>query len=521
MSAFNWAGSILMMALPLAYLLAALIVSIQPTSAARRLSGRIVYLAGAAGFAVLVLRLLPGAGDITFAWLSPSKVGAVMLALVGFIGVILHHFSERYLDGEPRRQHYDVTLLLTLTSVATVLISDHLLVVLLGWTAISLCLHGLLTFYPNRPRAALAAHKKFLFARVAELALLAAFIILRIEHGTWSVSEIVARYPVADMGLELHIAAVLIAFAALIKCAQLPTHGWLMQVVEAPTPISALLHAGIVNLGGYLLMLFGPVWLQSGPAQWLILLVAGATAVIAALSMAMRVSVKVKLAWSTCAQMALMLIECALGLFELALLHLVAHSCYKAYSFLSANTTTQVWRCVWLAPPAPPTRTTWMLSAIVAIAITGVAAVLSNKLALISPWLFMAAALTAVLAEQGSARVRRDMAFFIPLAIGIVAFYTVLKSGAGYLLGDVPAAARPVADIWVSLLVVMLFIGHIMLRHVPGNVVSRRLARRLYAGFYLDEWATYTTLAIWPLRFPTQRYPVATDHAAPFKSSSS
>ena len=113
------------------------------------------------------------------------------------------------------------------------------------------------------------------------------------------------------------------------------------------------------------------------------------------------------------------------------------------------------------------------------------------------------------------------MAFFIPLAIGIVAFYTVLKSGAGYLFGNMPTVAGTAADIWVSLLVVMLFIGHIMLRHAPGNVVSRRLARRLYAGFYLDEWATYTTLAVWPLRFPVQRYPAAADQPAPFKSSSS
>ncbi|MAK56831.1 MAG: NADH-quinone oxidoreductase subunit L [Pusillimonas sp.] len=521
MSAVDWAGSVLMIGTPLLYLLAALIICIQPTSVAMRISRFIVVFAGVISIAVVILRLLPTASGATFAWLSPSIAGAVMLALVGFIGVILQYFSIRYLHGEPRRQHYDVTLLLTLTSVATVLISDHLLVVLLGWVAISLCLHGLLTFYPDRPRAALAAHKKFLFARVAELSLLGAFIILRIEHGTWSISEIIARYPLETLGLELHIAAVLTAIAALIKCAQLPTHGWLMQVVEVPTPISALLHAGIVNLGGYLLILFGPVWLQSGPAQWLILLVASATAVIAALSMSMRVSVKVKLAWSTCAQMALMLIECALGLFELALLHLVAHSCYKAYSFLSAGGTPQSWRINQLAPAASPSLKAWVFSAGMAITITSLAIALSGRFQPISPWLFMVAAITVILAEQGSTRIRSDLAFFSLLAIAVVSLYAVLKNTAGILLGHATITVGWGPDVWVGLLVLTLLAGHIMLRHAPNSDLSRKLAQGLYAGFYLDEWATHTTLAIWPLRFPNRHYPTTIGQTASIKNASS
>ena len=86
----------------------------------------------------------------------------------------------------------------------------------------------------------------------------------------------------------------MLALAALIKCAQLPLHGWLIQVVEAPTPVSAALHGGVINLGGYLLLLFYPLLSASTPAQALILIVAGVSSVLAALVMMTRISIKVK-----------------------------------------------------------------------------------------------------------------------------------------------------------------------------------------------------------------------------------
>ncbi len=106
--------------------------------------------------------------------------------------------------------------------------------------------------------------------------------------------------------------------------------------MEAPTPVSALLHAGVVNMGGFVLLrvaeLIGLV-----PSQWLLVIVGSLTAVLAGMVMLTRISIKVRLAWSTCAQMGFMLMEIGLGLYELALLHLVAHSLYKAYAFLSSG----------------------------------------------------------------------------------------------------------------------------------------------------------------------------------------
>ncbi|XLM23048.1 NADH-quinone oxidoreductase subunit L, partial [Chromobacterium piscinae] len=111
-----------------------------------------------------------------------------------------------------------------------------------------------------------------------------------------------------------------------IKTAQLPFHGWLTQVMEAPTPISALLHAGVVNLGGIVLIKAAPLLQTAPPANLLLMLWGGASALLCCLVMLTRISVKLRLAWSTCAQMGFMLLEIGMGRYSLALLHLLAHS---------------------------------------------------------------------------------------------------------------------------------------------------------------------------------------------------
>ena len=99
----------------------------------------------------------------------------------------------------------------------------------------------------------------------------------------------------------------------MLKRAQLPFHGWLYPGDGAPTPVSAPLHAGIVNLGGFVLLRFAPLVSEVPAAQTPLVVVGAATAVLAALVMTTRISIKVMLAWSTCAQMGFMLMQCGLG----------------------------------------------------------------------------------------------------------------------------------------------------------------------------------------------------------------
>ena len=124
----------------------------------------------------------------------------------------------------------------------------------------------------------------------------------------------------------------------ILRTAALPVHGWLIQVMEAPTPVSALLHAGVVNLGVAMYWSALPrFWIRQSGER--VLLAFGLDdSRIGGNGYAHWISIKVRLAWSTVAQMGFMLLECALGLYTLAALHLIGHSLYKAHTFLAAST---------------------------------------------------------------------------------------------------------------------------------------------------------------------------------------
>ena len=297
-------------------------------------------------------------------------VTCVMLLLVSSLGAVIVRYSWTYLQGDPGLATYLRWLLLTLGAVTALVIANNLLAVALGWTATSLALHQVLTFYRDRTAALVAAHKKFLVSRLADGCLLACLALVHRDIGSFDLDRIAAwagTHP--ELTPSLHIAAVLLVVAVALRSAQLPFHGWLIQVMEAPTPVSALLHAGVVNIGGFVLIRLAPWMAHAWIAQLLLVVIGLVSAIIAALVMTTRVSVKVTLAWSTCAQMGFMLVECGLGLWHLALLHLVAHSLYKAHAFLSAGTVVDDWRRHALTKR--PMMTSWTRLGLVAVAALG------------------------------------------------------------------------------------------------------------------------------------------------------
>ena len=113
-----------------------------------------------------------------------------LFGLISFIGVILMRYSWTYLGGEPGRVRFMSWFLATLGSVALVVLSNHLLLLAMAWTATSLCLHRLLVFYPDRPAAVLAAHKKFLLSRAADISLLAGIILVGQNFGSFRIDSI-------------------------------------------------------------------------------------------------------------------------------------------------------------------------------------------------------------------------------------------------------------------------------------------------------------------------------------------
>ncbi len=331
------------------------------------LTSRLATLA-ALGVALISALIVATNGAMTSPLIGAAGVGlavrldplsATMFVLVSFVGAIVAQYSRNYLDGDTRHGAFLGGLCLTLAAVSLLVLSGNLFQLALGWIATSLALHRLLVFYADRPAAVTAARKKFITARLGDGLLIVAFILIGTTFGSADIATILetARAAAASEGgvaLSIYMGVFLIALAALLKSAQFPTHGWLIEVMETPTPVSALLHAGIINAGGFLVIRFADVMLMSAGAMHILAIVGGVTALFGAVVMLTQTSVKVSLAWSTVAQMGFMLLQCGLGAFALAVLHIVAHSLYKAHAFLSSGSVVDIARASWVPSAAPP-----------------------------------------------------------------------------------------------------------------------------------------------------------------------
>jgi NAD(P)H-quinone oxidoreductase subunit 5 len=450
-----------------------------------------------------------GSAPVSLASLRSDALGCTMLLLVSFIGWVIVGYSQTYLDGERGQLRYIRGLMLTLASVAVLVITNSLLMLAATWIVTSLALHGLLTFFDRRPQALIAAHKKFLASRVADLFLLCGIGLLGSAVGTLEIDQaMAAARALQPRPAVLDTIALLFAASALLKCAQLPVHGWLIQVMEAPTPVSALLHAGVVNLGGFLLIRLGTIVTDGQAAQALLVLVGSVTAIVASLVMTTRISIKVSLAWSTCAQMGFMMMQCGLGLLELALLHLVAHSLYKAHAFLSAGGAVEQNRLQQMTPPAPVySFGAWLLGGVVGAVLVGSAAMLWGLRPGQEPPLWAMAGIVALaLAPLLAGRVLPADGFArwggLLAAFAVALTYFGLHVAFGRWLGAQPAdAARsPVLIFWALGCFCLLFLVQGAVRTRPHGALARALYPTLFSGLYLDELFTRLTFRIWPAR---------------------
>jgi NAD(P)H-quinone oxidoreductase subunit 5 len=447
--------------------------------------------AAGAGAAVLLLALLLAGGPEHAGGLRLDGPGAIVQLLVGFIGWVIVRYSHRCLQGERGERRYLALMSAALAAVSLVLVADHLLLLAAAWIATSLTLHRLLRFYAERPAARMAAHKKYLAGRIADASLLAAIALLGSAYGTLSLQTMLDAATTQGVPLLAQAGLVLLVITALLKCAQMPLHGWLIQVMEAPTPVSALLHAGVVNLGGFVLIRFAPMLAEAAVAQLLLAAAATATVVMATLVMGTRISIKVMLAWSTVAQMGFMLLQIALGLPAMALLHLVAHSLYKAHAFLSAGGVVQRRQALRLGAPAvPPSASRWTLAALAAVATVVGAGVATGSLP--SPAAALAGAvLAAALAPL--------------LASGRVGLATGVAAGwlAGHALASTlvtPVAASPaLLVVAVAIALATLFVLQAVITLRPAAAWVRRLHPWAYSGFHLDERVSQWLFALWPI----------------------
>lgn len=269
--------------------------------------------------------------------LRADLVTAALALLVSFVGWIVIRYSRTYLDGEAREGAFHGWMLAVLAAVLIFVQAGSLLLLALATFSVGLGLRRLLLFYGDRPEAQRAAAKFSWVWHTGDVALLGAVALLFAGLGTQDVSALPAAVEAADTTWITSLGIAGLVVAAALKTATFPLHSWLTEVMEAPTPVSALLHAGIINSGGVLLITTSGLVQSSPGAMAALVTLGGFTALFGAAVMLTQSAVKTALAWSTVSQMGFMLLQCGLGLWALALLHIIAHSLYKAHAFLSSG----------------------------------------------------------------------------------------------------------------------------------------------------------------------------------------
>lgn len=269
---------------------------------------------------------------------SISLINIATVMLTAFLGHVIYKFSNQYFLGDTNRQallQYISTCLLSVFFITT---TNNLLVLLVAWSVCSHHIHKILKLYTFKKGKEVAVKKEALYSRLSELCFAIAIGLLFVTTGSVNIDSIIKH------AIELSIVAAisitcLIAIAVVLKSAQIPFHGWLLKVMDAPTPISALLHAGIINIGGLLIIKLAP--LMTSAANVILFATSAITTITCALVMNSQNSIKVRLAWSTAAQIGFMLLECSIGAYQLALIHIISHSLYKAHCFLYSGTAVQ------------------------------------------------------------------------------------------------------------------------------------------------------------------------------------
>lgn len=464
------------------------------------------------------IELPGGIGSFSIA-IYVNSVTVIMLVLVSFVGAVVTRYSRNYLDGDRNQGRFHKWLSLTLCTILALIISGNMLMFWLAWIANSLCLHQLLTFYRERRAAQLAAHKKFIANRISDVCHLTAIVLIGSTLHSLEYSDLFSSMAAMQGPLPqaLQWASMLIVLSAVLKSAQFPLHGWLIQVVEAPTPVSALLHAGIVNAGAFLIIRMSPIMSHSEIALGTLAVIGLITLALASLVMLTQTSIKVSLAWSTTAQMGFMLLECGLGLYSLAMLHLVAHSLYKAHAFLASGSGVDYFRAPTITSGTGDFKPGRLIIALVTgglmtVCVGAIFGVTPEaQPALIAAGTIVAIAMSQLLLQTASvmsngALLLRGLGLSAVVCIAYFSLHALFEMDLQGSVLYIQDAAGPF-QIALAFVIVGVFLALLMLqkflKYAPATL-SEGLYMHLYNGLYIDVYITRLLQRIWPSPTPIQ-----------------
>lgn len=345
---------------PLLPLLAALITLVGRHASWRRRAKIAAYPIVAAFLgAIITLWLVATQGPVTIRLYDPAspsvlaapigfhidRLSAVMMVLISAVGTIIYTYSIGYMYQDPHERRY-LTLIAVTTFVLLCMVSSaNLMMLFLFWQMLSYLLY--LLAHNHAHKATLeGAFRTFTLLRVGDVAFLGGIVLAHQLYGTIEFHDLFAKASAQPVtlsilpGIEIGGATavtLLLFLGAMSKSAQFPIHIWLPRSLYAPTPVHALLHAGIINAGGFLINRLAPLYGLSPTTLHVAFVVGTLTAILGASMMLAQNDIKKTLGFSTIGQMGYMIMECGLGAFSLAVFHLIAHGLFKATVFLNCG----------------------------------------------------------------------------------------------------------------------------------------------------------------------------------------
>ncbi|HEY7145172.1 MAG TPA: NADH-quinone oxidoreductase subunit L [Streptosporangiaceae bacterium] len=269
--------------------------------------------------------------------LDPLSICFVLL--ITGVGSLIHIYSVGYMAADPERRRFFGYMNLFIAAMLLLVLADNYLGLYAGWEGVGLASYLLIGFWQFKPSAAVAAKKAFIANRVGDAGLSIAIMLMFATFGTVSFTGVFAGSGAASHGVVTAL-GLLLLLGACGKSAQLPLQSWLLDAMEGPTPVSALIHAAtMVTAGVYLIVRSNPIFNLSGDARLAVTVVGAATLLFGAIIGCAKDDIKKALAGSTMSQIGYMFLAAGLGPagYAFAIAHLLAHGFFKAGLFLGAG----------------------------------------------------------------------------------------------------------------------------------------------------------------------------------------
>jgi NADH-quinone oxidoreductase subunit L len=268
-----------------------------------------------------------------------DQLSALFVLLITGVGTLIHIYSIGYMAHDDRRRRFFAFLNIFIAAMLTLVLAGDYLVLFLGWEGVGLASYLLIGFWQHKPTAAAAAKKAFVVNRVGDIGMALAIMLMFAQFGTSAIAAVNAAAPGAGDSVTTSL-GLLLLLGACGKSAQVPLQSWLLDAMEGPTPVSALIHAAtMVTAGVYLVVRSNAIFDASEPARTAVIVVGLVTLLAGAWIGCAKDDIKKALAGSTMSQIGYMMLAAGLGPagYAFAIFHLITHGFFKANMFLGAG----------------------------------------------------------------------------------------------------------------------------------------------------------------------------------------